>query len=146
MPDVYKRQDHARSPINEFLVTQLHIDHFISLHASQFNHDSSTDQDVYKRQRQDQQRFKDMLVYPGYSNTENYSAKYANYLDDTKNGVTFYWNIYNFDAARFGNQGLFAARSMMAVSYTHLDVYKRQSIYSLMARMYSKSSGGDGET
>lgn len=34
--------------------------------------------------RQDQQRFKDMLVYPGYSNTENYSAKYANYLDDTK--------------------------------------------------------------
>lgn len=66
--------------------------------------------------RQDQQRFKDMLVYPGYSNTENYSAKYANYLDDTKNGVTFYWNIYNFDAARFGNQGLFAARSMMAMA------------------------------
>ena len=58
--------------------------------------------DVYKRQ--------------GYSNTENYSAKYANYLDDTKNGVTFYWNIYNFDAARFGNQGLFAARSMMAMA------------------------------
>ena len=66
--------------------------------------------------RQDQQRFKDMLVYPGYSNTENYSAKYANYLDDTKNGVTFYWNIYNFDVARFGNQGLFAARSMMAMA------------------------------
>ena len=65
---------------------------------------------------EDQQRFKDMLVHPGYSNTEDFSAKYANYWDDSKNGVTFYWNIYNFDAARFGNQGLFAARSMMAMA------------------------------
>lgn len=64
---------------------------------------------------EDQQRFRDMLVYPGYSNTEDYFSKYANYMDDSKNGVTFYWNIYNFDAARFGNQGLFAARGMMAM-------------------------------
>lgn len=40
-----------------------------------------------------QQRFKNMLVYPGYSNTEDFSSKYANYWDDSKNGVTFYWNI-----------------------------------------------------
>ncbi|WP_073348230.1 alginate lyase family protein [Bacteroides congonensis] len=63
----------------------------------------------------EQQCFKDMLVYPGYSHTEDLFAKYANYWDDSKNGVTFYWNIYNFDAARFGNQGLFAARGMMAM-------------------------------
>lgn len=65
---------------------------------------------------QDQQRLKDMLVYLGYSNTENYSIKYVNYLDDTKNGVTFHWNAYDFDAARLDSQGLFAARSMMAVT------------------------------
>ena len=41
-----------------------------------------------------QQRFKNMLVYPGYSNTEDFSSKYANYWDDSKNGVTFYWNIF----------------------------------------------------
>lgn len=63
----------------------------------------------------DQQRFKEMLVYPGYSHTEDLS-KYADYFDDSKNGITFYWNIYNFDAARFGNQGLFAARGMMAMA------------------------------
>ena len=50
-----------------------------------------------------------MLVYPGYSHTEDLAAKYADYWDDSKNGITFYWNIYNFDVARFGNQGLFAA-------------------------------------
>ena len=44
---------------------------------------------------EDQQRFKNMLVYPGYSNTEDFSSKYANYWDDSKNGVTFYWNIFN---------------------------------------------------
>lgn len=65
---------------------------------------------------EDQQRFKNMLVYPGYSQTEDFSAKFADYWDDSKNGVTFYWNIYNFDAARFGNQGLFAARGMMAMA------------------------------
>lgn len=65
--------------------------------------------------KEDQQRFKDMLVYPSYSSTEDFFAKYADCWDDSKNGVTFYWNIYNFDAARFGNQGLFAARSMMAM-------------------------------
>lgn len=65
---------------------------------------------------EDRQRFKDMLVYPGYSNEEDFFSKYADYWDDSKNGVTFYWNIYNFDAARFGNQGLFAARGMMAMA------------------------------
>ena len=65
---------------------------------------------------EDQQRFKDMLVYPGYSGTEDLFASHGNYKDDEKNGVTFYWNIYNFDPARFGNQGLFAARGMMAMA------------------------------
>lgn len=67
-------------------------------------------------QPEDQHRFKDMLVYPGYSNTEDFFAKYGDYRDESKNGITFYWNIYNFDVARFGNQGLFAARGMLAMA------------------------------
>lgn len=62
---------------------------------------------------EDKQRFKDMLVYPGYSDTEVPESHYS--LNDDENDVTFYWNIYNFDASRFGNQGLFAARTMMAM-------------------------------
>lgn len=62
----------------------------------------------------DQQRFKDMLVYPGFSQTEDFYKKYAS-TDDSKNGITFYWNCYNFDAGRFGNQGLFAARALLAM-------------------------------
>lgn len=60
---------------------------------------------------EDQQRFKDMLVYPGYSTTTPAKGN----GDDAQNNITFYWNIYNFDAMRFGNQGLFAARAMMAM-------------------------------
>lgn len=64
--------------------------------------------------KEDKQRFKDMLVYPGYSHTENFFDRYAG--GDDENGITFYWNIFNFDVARFGNQGLFAARGMMAMA------------------------------
>ncbi len=60
---------------------------------------------------EDQQRFKDMLVHPGYSTT---TVAQGN-SDDELNDITFYWNIYNFDAMRYGNQGLFAARAMMAM-------------------------------
>lgn len=62
----------------------------------------------------DQQRFKDMLVYPRYSTTENLYEKYAS-TDDARNGITFYWNIFNGDPGRFGNQGLFAMRGLMAM-------------------------------
>lgn len=62
----------------------------------------------------DRQRFADMLVHPGYSDTEDMWASNASY-DDDANDVTFYWNIQNFDASRHGNQGLFAARAMMAM-------------------------------
>ena len=62
----------------------------------------------------DQQRFKDMLVYPGYTTSENLYDKYAS-IDDSANGITFYWNCFNFDAGRFGNQGMFAARALLAM-------------------------------
>lgn len=62
----------------------------------------------------DKKRFADMLVYPRYSYSEDLYKRYAT-LDDETNGITFYWNIYNFDAGRHGNQGLFAARAMMAM-------------------------------
>lgn len=63
---------------------------------------------------EDQQRFKDMLTYPYYSTTEDVYAKYAS-SDDEKNGVTFYWNIFNGDAARHGNQGMFGMLAMLAM-------------------------------
>lgn len=82
---------------------------------------------------EDQDRFKKMLVHPGYSNTEDLFSKYGNYYDESLNNVTFYWNIYNFDAGRFGNQGLFAARGMMAMGI-YLDneiMYERAYRYLL---------------
>ena len=54
-----------------------------------------------------------MLVYPFYST--KVSADSYKSSDDDKNGVSFYWNIYKFDPGRFGNQGLFAARGLMAM-------------------------------
>ena len=49
-------------------------------------------------------KFKEMLVYPGWSGTTVPSGD-----------KSFYWNIYNGDRARHGNQGLFAFRSVMAM-------------------------------
>ena len=57
----------------------------------------------------DMQEFKDMLVYPGYSNTSVPTQAINN--DD----FTFYWHVYNGDPDRHGNQGLFAMRTMMAM-------------------------------
>ncbi|PQV49012.1 putative secreted protein (Por secretion system target) [Jejuia pallidilutea] len=53
----------------------------------------------------DQQKFADMLVYPGYSTTSVPSGN-----------KTFYWNLYQGDPGRYGNQGLFAYRSLMAMA------------------------------
>lgn len=80
---------------------------------------------------EDQQKFKDMLVYPYYSNTEDVAAKYANWSDDSKNGITFYWNIMNGDAGRYGNQGLFGMLAMLAMG-VYLDneiIYERALNY-----------------
>ena len=52
----------------------------------------------------DMQRFSDMLVYPGYSNTTIPTGD-----------ATFYWKLRNGDPARAGNQGLFSMRSMLAM-------------------------------
>ena len=62
----------------------------------------------------DREAFRRMLVHPGYSMTE-YPSEHAD-MDDELNDVTFYWNIYNFDPSRWGNQGLFAARGLMAMA------------------------------
>lgn len=61
----------------------------------------------------DQEKFKSMLVHPGYSTKVIPTSHYS--LVDSLNDVTIYWNIYNFDRGRFGNQGLFAARGLMAM-------------------------------
>lgn len=62
----------------------------------------------------DQQRFKDMLTYPYFTTKEDLYEKYASNNED-ENGITFYWNCYNFDSGRFGNQGMFAARALLAM-------------------------------
>lgn len=57
---------------------------------------------------EDIQKFKDMLVYPGYSNV----AKPSNL-----SGIlgTFYWRVYQGDCARHGNQDLFGWRVVMSM-------------------------------
>ena len=55
------------------------------------------------------QEFADMLVYPGYSNTTVPQAAI-----DSRD-VSFYWRCYNGDPQRIGNQGLSAARLVMAM-------------------------------
>ncbi|WP_299780813.1 DNRLRE domain-containing protein [uncultured Formosa sp.] len=55
----------------------------------------------------DIQAFKDMLVYPGYSNTT--------VPDDIRNNATFYWKSYIGDPVRHGNQGLSGWRTVMAM-------------------------------
>lgn len=80
---------------------------------------------------EDQQRFKDMLTYPYYSNTENVCDKYADWLNDDNNGITFYWNIFNGDAGRHGNQGMFGMLAMLAMG-VYLDneyIYDRALRY-----------------
>lgn len=57
---------------------------------------------------EDIQKFKDMLVYPGYSNIAIPSTLNAN------NG-TFYWRVYQGDCARHGNQDIFGWRVVMSM-------------------------------
>jgi hypothetical protein len=56
----------------------------------------------------DLQKFKDMLVYPGYSQTEVPSSV-------TTNNGTFYWRIYNGDPGRHGNQDIIPFRAMLSM-------------------------------
>ncbi|MBP0904011.1 DNRLRE domain-containing protein [Mariniflexile gromovii] len=57
----------------------------------------------------DIQAFKDMLVYPGYSNTT------IPQTDINNDNVTFYWRTFMGDPGRHGNQGLLAWRTVMAI-------------------------------
>jgi len=78
---------------------------------------------------EDQNAFKKMLVYPFYSTKTSADSYKSN--TDADNKVSFYWNIYQFDQSRYGNQGLFAARSMMAMG-VYLDndtIYDRAYRY-----------------
>jgi len=70
------------------------------------------------------QRFKDMLVYPGYSTTTIPPTLSAT------NG-TFYWRIYLGDPGRHGNQDLAGIRTMlsMAVFLDNRTMYNRALRY-----------------
>ncbi|OQP61197.1 hypothetical protein A3860_05655 [Niastella vici] len=54
-------------------------------------------------------KFKAMLVYPGYSTTVEPTAAI------NSEDATFYWYMYNGDPGRHGNQGHFAMRGIMAM-------------------------------
>jgi hypothetical protein len=56
----------------------------------------------------DIQAFKDMLVYPGYSTTAEPSGI-------SRVSGSFYWQAYQGDAVRHGNQGLAGFRAVMAM-------------------------------
>ncbi|MEJ6979702.1 carbohydrate-binding domain-containing protein [Pedobacter sp. P351] len=60
-------------------------------------------------QQADIDKFKAMLVYPGYSTTLVPTAAI------NSSDVTFYWYMYNGDPGRHGNQGVFAWRGIMAM-------------------------------
>ncbi|WP_289058354.1 carbohydrate-binding protein [uncultured Flavobacterium sp.] len=60
-------------------------------------------------QQTDIDKFKAMLVYPGYSNTTIPQAA----IDSQD--ATFYWYMYNGDPGRYGNQGIFAYRGLMSM-------------------------------
>ncbi|PWK21641.1 delta endotoxin-like protein [Arcicella aurantiaca] len=57
----------------------------------------------------DQNRFKAMLVYPGYSTTTVPTTAINN------EEVSFYWFMYNGDSGRHGNQGIFGMRGIAAM-------------------------------
>lgn len=57
---------------------------------------------------EDVQAFSDMLVYPGYSNTEVPPSL-------SQSNGTFYWRIYRGDPGRHGNQDLIAWRAMITM-------------------------------
>jgi hypothetical protein len=50
-----------------------------------------------------------MLVYPGYSSTIEPTSQI------NSEEVTFYWFMYNGDAGRHGNQGIFGMRGVAAM-------------------------------
>tara|TARA_R110002049_G_scaffold299940_1_gene490439 strand:+ start:992 stop:3898 length:2907 start_codon:yes stop_codon:yes gene_type:complete len=56
----------------------------------------------------DRKKFEDMLVFPGYSNTKVPSSVSRTY-------GTFYWQAYQGDPGRHGNQGLSGWRTVMAI-------------------------------
>ena len=72
----------------------------------------------------DLQKFKDMLVYPGYSSTGFPKSL------SWDNG-TFYWRIWNGDSARHGNQDMIAWRAMltMGVFLDNRTMYERALRY-----------------
>lgn len=57
----------------------------------------------------DKQAFKDMLVYPGYSDNRVPSS-----VNNSDTG-SFYWRIYRGDPARHGNQDMLAYRAMITM-------------------------------
>jgi hypothetical protein len=62
----------------------------------------------------DQQAFRDMLVYPGYNTKVNRWDTDHSYTE-TSNNITWYWNCFNFDSGRVGNQELMPERMIMAL-------------------------------
>lgn len=88
----------------------------------------------------DQDAFKAMLVYPGYSTTTDMNKLYAS-LDESRNGITWYWNAYQFDWGRHGNQETLPMRMLMGLGI-YLD---NDTIYERARRYYLGLSHPEGD-
>lgn len=87
---------------------------------------------------EDQQGFKDFLVYPRYSTKESMYAKHAT-ADPATSECTVYWNIFMGDPARHGNQGLYGMRCMMAMGiYLDNDTIYERALNKLLSKPHRK--------
>ena len=93
----------------------------------------------------DQQAFKDFLVYPGYSTKVYYNNEY--YWNLTKeqkekyrnsdSTYTVYWNIYQGDDGRHGNQGLWGLRCLLAMGvYLDNDTIYDRAMNKILSRKH----------
>ena len=81
---------------------------------------------------EDQQGFKDFLVYPGYSSTE-VLARPSNTPE--LNQQTIYWGIYNGDPDRHGNQGIYGLRTLLAMGiYLDNEVIYDRALNKLLSK------------
>jgi hypothetical protein len=79
----------------------------------------------------DIQKFKNMLVYPGYSTKER--------MNETRDSITVYWNIYQGDESRHGNQGLWGMRCLISLGvFCDNDTIYDRALNRLLSRPHRK--------
>lgn len=87
---------------------------------------------------EDQQGFRDFLTYPAYSTKVNhYEQEMAKRIqgDSCSTNLTIYWNVFQGDFQRHGNQGLYAIRTLLAMGvYLDNDTIYDRAYNKLLSR------------